>query len=137
MERPLDPRPVVVAEQADLVDHAGDVRLGDLAVEQGHLAVREAGLGPAAQVHDHLDEGGPLRQGMDRRDDLGRQRGQEGVEVVDRFAEAAVGHVRSPQRTAGTRAGSATRTSVSFIRSVTVAIVLNPSSSSRCSSGDS
>ena len=62
---------------------------------------------------------------------------EERVEVVDRFAvssRSATGV--PPQRTAGTRAGSATRTSVSFIRSVTVAIVLKPSSSSRCSSGD-
>ena len=137
VERPLDAGPVVVAERADLVDHVGDVRLVDLAVEQGHLAVREAGLRPAAEVHHDLDEVAPLRQGMDRRDDLGRQGGEEDVEVVDQFAGAPVGHGRSPQRTAGTMAGSATRTSVSFIRSVTVAIVLNPSSSSRCSSGDS
>ena len=44
MERSLDPRPVVVAERADVLDDVGDVGLVDLALEQGHLAVREPGL---------------------------------------------------------------------------------------------
>ena len=68
-----------------------------------------------------------LGQGVDGGDDLRRQRREQRVEVVDRFAAAVRGSTRSPpgQRTpAGTRAGSATRTRVSFISSVTVAIVV-------------
>ena len=38
VERPLDAGPVVVAERADVLDDVGDVGLGDLAIEQHHLA---------------------------------------------------------------------------------------------------
>ncbi len=57
VKRPLDPGPVVVAERADVVDDVGDVRLGDLALQERHLAVREARLRATAQVEDDLDEG--------------------------------------------------------------------------------
>ena len=62
VERPLDAGAVVVAEDADVVDDVLDVRLGDLAVEQRHLAVGEAGLGPAAEVHHDLDQLGRIGQ---------------------------------------------------------------------------
>ena len=88
MERPLDAGAVVVAERADVLDDVGDVRLGDLALEEAHLRIREARLGPPAQVHDDLDERIAVRQGVDRGDDLRRQRREQGVEVVDRFALA-------------------------------------------------
>ena len=105
------------------------------------LAVREARLGPPAQVEDDLDQRLLLGQRVDGVDDLLRQRGQQRVEVVDRFAAPVSGQPIPPlggQRTpAGTRAGSATRTSVSFISRVTVAIVPKPASSSRRSIGDS
>ena len=42
VERPLDARPVVVAERPDVVDHEGNVRLADLAVEEAHLRIRES-----------------------------------------------------------------------------------------------
>ena len=48
---------------ADVLDDEGEVGLDDLALEQAHLRVREAGLRAAAEVHDDLDEGGPIRAG--------------------------------------------------------------------------
>ena len=54
----------------------------DLAVEQADLRVREARLGPAAEVHDDLDECGAIGQRVNRGDDLGRQRRQQRVEIV-------------------------------------------------------
>ena len=148
VERPLDARAVVVAERADVLDDVRDVRLGDLAVEQRDLGIRVARLGPPAEVHDDLDQLLPVGQGVDRRDDLRRQRGEQDVEVVGRLAalgELRVGtagaqepRVTSRCRTAaGTRLGSATRTRVSFRSSVTVAISAKPDSSSRRSAGDS
>ena len=104
------------------------------------LAVREARLRPAAEVQDDLDQRLLLGQRVDGVDDLRRQRRQERVEVVDRFASPVSGQpiLLGGQRTpAGTSAGSATRTSVSFISRVTVAIVPKPASSSRRSIGDS
>ena len=100
------------------------------------LGVGEACLRDAAQVQHDLDERGLVGQGMDRRHDLRRQRAEERIEVVDQLAGRMVCH-SLPQRIAGTMAGSATRTRVSFIRSVTVATVVNPASSTRCSSGNS
>jgi hypothetical protein len=91
VERPLDPGPVVVAECPDVLDHEGQVRLHDLAIEQAHLGVREAGFRPAAEVHDDLDQGHPIRQRVDRCDDLRRQRREQRIEIVDRFAPAVVG----------------------------------------------
>ncbi len=119
MEGPLDPRPVVVAEAADVLDDMGDVRLVDLAIEEHDLGIREAGLGPATQVQDDLDQRLLLGERVDGVDDLGRQRGQERVEVVDRFASPVSGQpglLRGQRTPAGTSAGSATRTSVSFIK---------------------
>ncbi len=86
VERALDAGPVVVAEGPDLVHDLADVRLGDLAVEERHLAVGEARLGPPAEVHHHLDQVGALWQGMERGDDLRRERREERLQVVDRFA---------------------------------------------------
>ena len=116
--------------------------LVDLAVEQADLRVREARLGPAAEVHDDLDQRGPIGQRMHRVDDLRRQRGQQGIEIVHRFELAVVGwhgrlHYTGYRTPAGTRAGSATRTRVSFMSSVTLAIGSKPASSSRRSIGDS
>ncbi len=85
MEGPLDPGPVVVAEGADVIDDVGDVGLADLALEEGHLAVRKARLRPAAEVEHDLDQGGLVGQGMNGVDDLRRQGRQEQVEVVHRF----------------------------------------------------
>jgi hypothetical protein len=140
VERPLDARAVVVAERPDVVDDVLDVALGDLPVEEHDLAVRVAGLGPPAQVQDHLDERLAVGQRMDRVDDLGRQRHEERVDVVGRLtAPFGLGHVGPPaHRTpAGTSAGSATRTRVSFIRSVTLARSSKPLASSSLSIGDS
>ena len=88
MERPLDAGAVVVAERPDVVDDERDVRFDDLAVEQTHLRIREAGLRPAPEVHDDLDQGVAIRQLVDRRHDLGRQGREQGVEIVDRFTGA-------------------------------------------------
>jgi len=88
MERPLDAGAIVVAERPDMLDDERDVRLDDLALQQAHLRIGEAGLGPAPEVHDDLDEGGPIREGVDRRHDLGRQRSEQSIEIVDRFTGA-------------------------------------------------
>ncbi len=137
VEGPLDAGPVVVPERTDVVDHVEDVGFRDLPLEEDHLAVGEAGLRQAPEVEDDLDEIGRVRQGMDGRHDVRRQRGQEDVEVVDRFA-AVVGCVHFyPHPMAGTRAGSATRTRVSLSRSVTVATVANSASSKARSTGAS
>ena len=105
VERPLDAGPVVVAERPDVLDDEGDVRLGDLAIEQGHLRIREARLGPATEVHHDLDQRHPIRQRVDRGDDLGRQRREQGVEVVDRFTLAVVGSHADLLRMAGWLSG--------------------------------
>ena len=136
MERALDARAVVIPERADVIDDERDVRLGDLAVEQADLGVGETPFGLATEVHDDLDERLAIRESVDRFDDLGRQRRQQHIEVVDGLALAVVGtHAgllshgyRTP---AGTSAGSATRTSVSFMSSVTLAIVPKAASSRR------
>ena len=128
VERPLDPGPVVVAERPDVVDDVGDVGLADLAIEQRHLAVREARLRPAAEVEDDLDEVLLGGQRVDGLDDLRRQRREEQRRGrrsprVDPFRASTVPPLVAGwilQRTAGTSAGSATRTTVSFISSVTV-----------------
>ena len=88
MEGPLDAGAVVVAEQADVLDHEGKVGLDHLAIEKADLRIREASLGTAAEVHDDLDECVAVGQGVDRVHDLGRQRPEQGVEVVDRFTGA-------------------------------------------------
>ena len=142
VQGPLDPGPIVVTERPDVIDDVGDVGLGDLAVEEHHLAIREARLRPPTQVEDDLDQRLLLGESVDGRHDLGRQRREQRVQVVDRFATAIrwshARLLRPAQRTpAGTSAGSATRTRVSFMSSVTVAIVSNPASSSRRSIGDS
>jgi len=139
MEGPLDAGAVVVAEGADVLHDERDVLLADLAVEQAHLGIREAALGPATQVHHHLDQGGPIRQAVDGLDDLRRECAQQGVEIVDRFTRVLTcWHASLRYRTpAGTRAGSATRTRVSFIRRLTLAIESKPASSRRRSIGDS
>ena len=100
---------------------------------------REPALGPPAQVEDDLDEGGPVGQRVHRVDDLRRQCREEDIEVVDGLELAVRGcHADLRYRTpAGTRAGSATRTRVSFMSSVTLAIESNPASSRRRSIGDS
>ena len=100
VERPLDAGPVVVAERADVVHHVLDVRLGDLALEQGHLAVHEPRLGPPPQVHHDLDQ---LRGIGQRRGppaiDIGREGAQEQTQIVDRLASAVrrplISHVSS------------------------------------------
>ena len=139
VERPLDARPVVVPEAPDVVDDVGDVRLGHLPVEEDRLAVREARLRATPEVEDHLDELGLVGQGVDGRHDLLRQRAEEQVEVVHRFAVAVhrchVASLVGGHRTAGTRAGSATRTRVSFMSRVTVEIASKPLSSSVRSTG--
>ena len=66
VERPLDARPVVVTERADVLDDEGEVGLHDLAVEEHHLRIGEACLRPAAEVHDDLDQGGLVRAGRGR-----------------------------------------------------------------------
>jgi hypothetical protein len=145
VERALDAGAVVLAERADVVHDVLDVTVDDLALEQDLLpAAPEARLRTAAQVHDHLDEipiGGQL---LDGGDDLGRERGEECVEVVGHLPTLDAGHGFSfparrgrHHRTAGTMTGSATRTSVSFMSSVTVAMRSNPASSSRPSTGAS
>ena len=92
VERPLDACAVVVAEEPDVLDDVGDVGLVDLAVEQHDLRIREARLRSTSQVHDYLDECGPVRQGVDGGHDLGRERREERVEVVDRFAAVVWSH---------------------------------------------
>ena len=86
MQRPLDPGAVVVTERADVVDDVGDVGLADLAIAEGDLAVGEARLRPAAEIHDDLDDVLSIGQLTDGRDDLGWDRGEEDLEVVDRLA---------------------------------------------------
>ena len=146
MERPLDARPVVVAEAPDVLDHVGDVGLGDLPVEERLLGVREARLRPTAEIHHDLDERASVLEGVDGRDDVLRQGREEQIEVVH-LLEITFGwcHVaslmngvlegwiagasrasRACQRTAGTSAGSATRMSVSFMSSVTVEMAVKP-----------
>jgi hypothetical protein len=56
VERPLDACAVVVPEQADVLHHVGDVRLGDLALQERHLAVGEPRLRPPPKVDHDLDE---------------------------------------------------------------------------------
>src|SRR6266540_3884389 len=140
-----------------MVDHMGDVGLADLSPEERHLTVRKPRLRPTAQVQDDLDELLLVGQLVDGRDHLLGQGREEQVQVVHRFstvlrrchcASLETGHpvallvrvlirgytrlpchVTCPQRTAGTRAGSATRTRVSFMSSVTVAIAVKPWSS--------
>src|SRR4029453_9649828 len=73
VERPLDAGAVVVAERPDALDDVGDVGIADLALEQGHLRIREARLGSPAEVEDDLDQVLALLEAMDRVDDLGRQ----------------------------------------------------------------
>ena len=135
------PGPVVVAERADVVDHVGDVGLGDLALEEHLLAVGEARLRPPTEVEDDLDQRRPFGQGVDGVDDLGGSEAKSALRSsINSRAAISRSHdgLPSGQRTpAGTRAGSATRTRVSFMSSVTVAIVFEPRSSSRLSTGDS
>ena len=83
VERPLDAGAVVVAERADVLDDERDVGLADLAIEQHHLRIREPRLRPPAEVEHDLDERGPIRQRMHGVHDLGRQRAQQGIEIVD------------------------------------------------------
>ncbi len=84
------PGPVVVAERADVLDDVGDVRLGDLAIEEHHLAVREPRLRSPAEVEHDLDHVFLVRERVDGGDDLRRQRRQQGVEVVDRLTATVV-----------------------------------------------
>ena len=91
VERPLDAGPVVVAERADVLDDEGDVGVGDLALEEHHLRIGEAGLGPTTEVHDDLDQRLAILEPVHGLDDLGRDGCEQGVEVVDRLALAILG----------------------------------------------
>ena len=91
MERPLDAGAIVIAERADVLHHEGDVDIGDLAIEERHLRVGEAGLRPTAKVHHDLDQRFAIRKRVDGGHDLGRQGREQGVEVVDRFALSIIG----------------------------------------------
>ena len=105
------------------------------------LDVLLASLPP--EVHHDLDQRLAVVEGVNSVDDLRRQGREQCVEVVDRFPLAVLGshadlHVSLGHRTpAGTRAGSATRTRVSFISSTTLAIESKPASSILRSIGDS
>src|SRR5829696_4673211 len=110
-----------------MVDDVLQVRLLDLALEQLlFTATAKAGLWPAAGVHDHLDQVPIGRYSAQLFSDLGRQRGEQCVEVF------GLGH-----GVAVTSAGSATRTIVSLSNRETVATASKPCSSRRRSVGDS
>ena len=102
--------------------------------------VREARLGPTAQVEDDLDERGPVGQRVRPRrrspaaGPRGGHRGRRSVSAGGPVDPTADLRYRTP---AGTSAGSATRTRVSFMSSVTLAIESKPASSRRRSIGDS
>ncbi len=74
MQSPLDSGAVVPAECADVIDDVLQVRLADLAFEQGHLAVGEASLRPATQVHHDLDQLRRIRQRVDGLEQIRRKR---------------------------------------------------------------
>ncbi len=98
MERPLDAGAVVVAESADVVDDVLDVGFGDLAFEQGHLAVGGARLRPAPQIHHDLDEVRRIRQGMHRLHHIGREGREKQIQIVDQLPPAVpalISHVFS------------------------------------------
>ena len=95
MQRPLDPGAIVVAERADVLDDIGDVGLVDLAIEEDHLAVREAGLRTAPEIEHDLDQVVLGRQPVDGRDDLRREGRQEQLEVVHGLAVGAFRGQRS------------------------------------------
>ena len=88
MERALDAGAVVVAEGADVVDDVLQVGLDDLALEEhGLAAAAEASLRAPAEVHHDLDQVALRRQGLQGGDELGRQGGEQSVEVVGHLAE--------------------------------------------------
>ena len=115
------------------------LRFGHLAIEEDELAVREARLRTTAEVEDDLDELGLVGQGVDGGHDLFGQGAEQQVQVVHRLAVAVhrchVASLPGGHRTAGTRAGSATRTRVSFMSRVTVEMGSKPLSSSARSTG--
>src|SRR5919197_417741 len=82
MQRPLDPRAVIVAEGSNTLDNVVDVFLGDRVGRQQHLAAGESRLGLTPKIHDHLEELPPLSQTLQRIADVGRQNIQQLVEVV-------------------------------------------------------
>ena len=91
VERPLDAGAVVVAEQADVLDHERDVGIVDLAVEEHDLRVREPALRAPTEVHHDLDQRLALLERVDGVDDLRRQGREQRVEVVDRFPLTVLG----------------------------------------------
>ena len=141
VQRALDAGAVVVAERADVIDDVLDVLLGDLALEQ-HLLRRQRRSAPPAGGR------GPSRPRS--RHAFGQQRGMRWISGGSASSRASIPSVSSSaeprrfrpslwlelfvsfvrltnheclpgQRTAGTSAGSATRT-VSFISNDTCAI---------------
>ena len=91
VERALDAGTVVVPERADVVDHEGDVGVVDLSIEQAHLCIREAAFRSPTEVHHDLDELLAIRERMHRVDDLGWQRREHRIEIVDGFALTVLG----------------------------------------------
>jgi hypothetical protein len=91
VERPLDAGAVVVAEQADVLHDEGDVGVVDLAIEEHHLRIGEAALRPAPEVHDDLDQRLAILERVHGIDDLGWERREQSVEVVDRFPLPVLG----------------------------------------------
>ena len=93
MESPLDTGPVVLTEDADVIDDVAEVVLGDLALEEGRLAVGEARLRPPAEVHDDLDQVGWIGQSLDGIEHVRRKRLEKQPQVVDRLS-LAMRHAR-------------------------------------------
>ena len=141
MERALDAGAIVLAERADVVDHVLDVLLGHLALEQHLLATAtETRLGRPAEVHDDLDHVALGGNCADTVGDLGRQRHEQGLEVLG-VSSGFLVHLAfifacfAQRSAAGTSAGSWTRCASSLSKSDTWATVLKPFSARRRSSG--
>jgi hypothetical protein len=84
VQRALDAGAIIATKVADAGDHPVQVFVGDLAVEQRHIARSESRLGAAAAIHDDLQESiapwGKLLAGCklaDGSNDFARETGEQ------------------------------------------------------------
>src|SRR5205085_3688227 len=93
VQRPLDARPVVVAELAHVVGDVLEVGCGHRAVREKDLATGHARLGLAAEVENDLEQLARVGALVQRPSQVGRQRAGEELDLlVPPPARAAAGH---------------------------------------------
>src|SRR5205823_7645167 len=82
VQRPLDTRPVVVAELTYVIGDVLEVRCGHRAVGEKHLATRHACLGLTAEVDNDFEQLGGVGPLIQRAREVSRQRADDELDLL-------------------------------------------------------